>query len=138
VIIFAMVVTIDIGEVVRRTGVPVSSLHLWERRGLIAPVARAGLRRQYAEEVVRQVAVILVCREAGFTLAEIAALVQLGGFADGRDLLLAKLRELTQRRRRLDLAIEGVRHALACTEPSFLACPGFAEHLDAALPVRRA
>ncbi|WP_199489132.1 MerR family transcriptional regulator [Micromonospora craniellae] len=27
---------IDIGEVVRRTGVPVSTLHLWERRGLMS------------------------------------------------------------------------------------------------------
>jgi DNA-binding transcriptional MerR regulator len=132
-----MSVNIDIGEVVRRTGVPVSTLHLWERRGLIAPVSRAGLRRQYDGSVVRRIAVIVVCREAGFTLAEIATVLRLGCFADGTRLLLAKLEDITERRRRLDLAIEGIRHALACTEPSLLTCPGFGEHLDAALPLRR-
>jgi DNA-binding transcriptional MerR regulator len=131
-----MIATLDIGEVVRRTGVPVSRLHVWERHGLITPVARAGLRRQYAEDVLRKVAVILVFQEAGFTLAEIGAVLSWGGFAEGRDLLLEKIEELTERRRRLDAAIEGLRHALSCTEPSLLACPGFARHLDAVLPVR--
>jgi DNA-binding transcriptional MerR regulator len=131
-----MIETLDIGEVVRRTGAPVSRLHVWERHGLITPVSRAGLRRQYAEDVVRKVAVILVFQEAGFTLAEIGEVLRWGGFVEGRDLLRDKIEELTERRHRLDAALEGLRHALSCTAPSLLTCPGFAVHLDAALPVR--
>lgn len=129
---------IDIGEVVRRTGVPVSTLHVWEGRGLIAPAARAGLRRQYPETVLREIAVIVICRQAGFTLSEIAAVLEPGAFAGGKQLLQRKLAELTERRRQLDLAIDGIQHALACPEPSPLTCPKFAHELDAALPVTRA
>jgi DNA-binding transcriptional MerR regulator len=126
---------LDIGEVVRLTGIPVSTLHVWERRGLIAPVARAGLRRQYGDDVVRRIAVIVVCRRAGFTLAEIGGVLEPDAFADGKQVLLRKFDELLERRRQLDLAIDGIRHAVTCPEPSPLACPAFIAELEAVLPV---
>jgi DNA-binding transcriptional MerR regulator len=126
---------IDIGEVVRRTGVPVSTLHVWERRGLIAPVGRIGLRRQYGQDVIRRIAVVVLCRRNGFTLAEIARVLEPGAFDDGKQVLSRKLEELLERRRRLDQAIDGIRHALDCPEPSPLECPVFERELDGVLPV---
>jgi DNA-binding transcriptional MerR regulator len=126
----------DIGEVVARSGVPVSTLHVWERHGLISPAGRSGLRRQYPPSVLRVLAVIVVCQRAGFTLEEVRSILRPGAFDDGKDLLRAKLDELLERRRNLDGAIEGLRHAMACTEPSPLNCSKFLAELDGVLPVR--
>jgi DNA-binding transcriptional MerR regulator len=38
---------LDIGEVRSHTGLPASTLHYYERHGLVRSVERAGLRRQY-------------------------------------------------------------------------------------------
>ena len=128
---------LDIGDVVRLTGIPVTTLHVWERRGLIEPVGRCGLRRQYRSDVLRRIAVIVVCQRSGFTLVDIATLLAPGAFDDGKDLLEAKLAELRQRRRDLDQAIDGIEHALSCEHPSPLDCPGFHRELNGVLPVDR-
>jgi DNA-binding transcriptional MerR regulator len=128
---------IDIGDVVRLTGVPVTTLHVWERRGLIEPVGRTGLRRQYRPEVIERIAVIVVCQRSGFSLADIAALLAPGAFDGGKQVLEVKLAELRQRRRELDQAIDGIEHALSCRHPSPLDCPGFHQELAGVLPVDR-
>ncbi len=133
---------LDIGEVVARTGVKPSTLHVWEREGLLAPVARAGLRRQYAADAVERVAVIRLLQETGFTLAEIGEVVAADAFespdgdepAPGAALLHRKLAELREQRATLDRAITGIEHALACEAPSPLSCEGFRAHLPSMLP----
>lgn len=127
--------SLDIGEVVRRTGVPTTTLHVWEREGLLAPVGRAGLRRQYAPDTVERIAVIVVCQRSGFTLAEIADLLRPGAFAEGKGRLEGKVAELRQRRLELDKAIDGIEHALSCTHESPLECPNFRAELADVLPL---
>ena len=117
--------TIDIGDVVRTTGVPVSTLHVWERHGLVAPVARRGLRRQYGADVVSRIGKILLLQQAGFSLREIADLLSPDGVHQERHRLEGKLIELRQRREQLEAAITGVEHALSCPEPTPLECPHF-------------
>jgi DNA-binding transcriptional MerR regulator len=51
---------LDIGEVVRRTGVPASTLRFYEEKGLLAASGRHGLRRQYDEGVLDRLALIAV------------------------------------------------------------------------------
>ena len=128
---------IDIGDVIARSGLPASTLHLWERRGLIVPVGREGLRRQYAVDILDVLATIVVCQRAGFSLTEIGELLAPGAFAEGKASLEKKLAELRRRRRELDLAIRGVEHALSCPEPSPLECSGFRSKLPEVLPVSR-
>ncbi|MFV0526215.1 MAG: MerR family transcriptional regulator [Acidimicrobiales bacterium] len=132
-----MTSAVDIGEVVRRSGLPATTLHVWEERGLIAPVGRRGLRRQFSADVFDRLATIVVLQEAGFRLDEIAAMLEPDAFVDGKQLLEEKLTELTDHRDRLDRAIGGIRHAIECSNPSPLECPGFRQHLDDALPARR-
>ncbi len=127
---------LDIGVVVERTGVPVSTLHLWERKGLIRPAARSGLRRQYDPDVVMRIAAIVVSQRSGFRLAEVVDLLEPEAFDQGKDLLAAKLDELHERRRELDAAITGLEHALECTAPHPLECPTFRSMLESALPRR--
>lgn len=131
--------TLDIGEVVDRSGLPVSTLHLWEKRGLLHPVDRKGLRRQYAPDVLDRIAVIVVCQRSGFSLAEIAELLRPETFDDrdaGNARLEAKLIELRARRAELDAAITGLEHALACTAVSPMVCDNFRSMLGEVLPRR--
>ncbi len=128
---------LDIGEVVELTGVPPSTLHLWEQRGLVTPVGRRGLRRQYASEVVPRIGMIVAFQRGGFTLAEIADLV---AARDGqpRAIMRSKLAELHRRRDELDVAIAGLEHALRCPEPHPMECPRFSDTASSLLPVASA
>lgn len=126
---------LDIGEVIERSGVPASTLHVWERHGLIEPCGRVGLRRQYPVGVMTTIAIIVVCQRSNFSLAEIKALLQPEAFAGGKQLLTEKLTELRTLQSQISDAITGLEHALDCTAPSPLACPGFERHLTNVLPV---
>ena len=44
----------DISEVVRRSGLPASTLRFYEQKGLIASVGRRGLHRVFAAGVLEQ------------------------------------------------------------------------------------
>lgn len=73
-----------IGEVARRAGVRTSALRYYERVGLLPSPARENGRRRYDGGVLREVldrlAVVGVAQQAGFTIAEIRAL--LVGFSE--------------------------------------------------------
>lgn len=126
---------IDIGDVIEATGVKASTLHVWERAGLIEVAQRNGLRRQYRPDVVTRIAVIVVSKRAGFSLDEIYELFSPEAFVGGKTLLTSKLDELRQRRDELDAAISGLEHAIACEERSPFECAGFQSTLPDVLPV---
>ena len=84
---------LDIGQVIESSGVPASTLHVWERAGLITPVDRVGMRRQFDPDVLTRISLIVVSKRAGFSLGEIGELFTPGAFDDGKDLLAAKLDE---------------------------------------------
>ena len=129
-------VAIDIAEVVAATGVPPSTLHVWERKGLIEPVGRDGLRRQYDQAVIRRIGMIVAFQRGGFTLAEIAALVAANDDAT-KAMMRTKLDELRRRRDELEVAIAGLVHGLECPEPHPLECPRFHDMATSLLPVGR-
>ena len=129
---------LDIGEVVERTGIPTTTLHLWERKDLITPAGRVGLRRQYAPEVIDRIAVIVVLQRSSFTLAEIRTLLADDAFADGKQVLEEKLASLRRLQADLAVAVNGLEHALACPNPNPLECDGFRAHLAGVLPTNRA
>lgn len=64
---------LSVGEVSRRAGVPVSTLHFYEREGLIESHRTAGNQRRYARSVLRLIAIIRVAQKTGIPLAEIRA-----------------------------------------------------------------
>ncbi|RFU87938.1 MerR family transcriptional regulator [Streptomyces triticagri] len=130
---------LDIAEVVRRTGIPTSTLRYYEEKGLITPVGRHGLRRQYAPDVLDHLALIALTRSAGFTLDEIAAMFTPDGRPNlDRGVFAAKADDLDATVRRLTAARDSLRHAAACPAPNHLECPTFRALLTSALPVRPA
>jgi DNA-binding transcriptional MerR regulator len=62
---------LDIGEVVKRSGVPASTLRYYEQLGLLQAVGRRGLRRQYDEQVLERLALIGLGQAAGLSLQQI-------------------------------------------------------------------
>jgi MerR family redox-sensitive transcriptional activator SoxR len=65
--------TLSVGEVARRSGVPVSTLHFYESKGLISSHRTPGNQRRYARDVLRRVAFIRVAQRVGIALVEIRA-----------------------------------------------------------------
>lgn len=63
---------LSVGDMARRSGVPVSTLHFYESKGLIASVRTPGNQRRYPREVLRRVAFIRVAQRVGIGLGEIA------------------------------------------------------------------
>jgi MerR family transcriptional regulator, redox-sensitive transcriptional activator SoxR len=66
---------LSIGEVAENAGVSVSAIRYYERNGLLPKAERVGGRRRFAEDTVRRLEVIGVAKRAGFSLAEIRALL---------------------------------------------------------------
>lgn len=63
---------LTVGEVAQRSGVAVSALHFYEKKGLIGSHRSAGNQRRYSRDVLRRVAVIKVAQRVGIPLAEVA------------------------------------------------------------------
>ncbi|WP_312708797.1 redox-sensitive transcriptional activator SoxR [Stenotrophomonas sp.] len=61
-----------VGEVAQRSGVAVSALHFYERKGLISSLRTAGNQRRYARDVLRRLAVIRVAQRVGMPLEAVA------------------------------------------------------------------
>lgn len=64
-------IPLTVGEVAQRSGTPVSTIHFYEARGLIAGWRSDGNQRRYTRDVLRRVAIIKVAQRAGVSLADI-------------------------------------------------------------------
>lgn len=62
---------ISVGLLSERTGVAVSALHFYERKGLIKSQRNSANHRQYPKHVIRIVSLIQVAQRTGFSLEEI-------------------------------------------------------------------
>jgi DNA-binding transcriptional MerR regulator len=126
---------VPIGKLARRTGVATSALRYYERIGLLSPAERVGQRRHYPPSSAERVALIRLCQDAGFTLAEIGRLLTAWsrGRRDWDRLAERKIAELDARIADAQRAKQLVTHALECPHPDLLACPNFRSALEAHL-----
>jgi MerR family redox-sensitive transcriptional activator SoxR len=62
---------LTVGEVAERSGLPVSTIHFWEAKGLIRSERSQGNQRRFARAELRRIAVIKIGQRAGISLAEI-------------------------------------------------------------------
>lgn len=109
---------LTIGELSRVYGVTLRALRFYEQRGLLKPLRR-GAARFYDSTQKARLQLILKGKHLGFTLTEIAELLETnsGQVAPAQDFALdekmvsAQLRHLEERRSDLDQAIEELRSA---------------------------
>ena len=73
---------LSVGELARRSGIPVSALHFYEARGLIGSLRTGGNQRRYPRGMLRRLGVIRAAQRLGVPLAEIA--VALSALPPGR------------------------------------------------------
>src|SRR5580658_10052756 len=101
---------LTIGELAHRTGVSVRTLRFYEESGVVVPAARHSGQRRYEQAAVEQVALVRLCKRAGFRLAEVAELVETHatGETAWRDRVAAKLGEIDRQLRVLRLAKAGL------------------------------
>lgn len=117
---------LDIAEVAAQSGISPSALRYYEKSGLICAVARHGLRRQYAPEVLLQLRLIAMGQTAGFSLQEIGGLFNRSGVSElPRDKLHARADQLDAQILELTALRDTLRHVADCGAPSHFACPNF-------------
>jgi DNA-binding transcriptional MerR regulator len=124
---------LGIGEFGRRTGLAPSALRYYERAGLLVPDGRANGRRYYSSASVERIALIRLCQDAGFTLAEVRAFLAAGSRRNPSwtRLMEAKLLELKGFIARAKRAKALIEHGLACRHRELSMCPNFRAALKA-------
>ena len=60
-----------VGQIAKRCGVKVSTLHFYEQKNLIQSLRNAGNQRRYKPEVLRRIAVIKAAQKMGISLKSI-------------------------------------------------------------------
>lgn len=111
-----------VGELARRTGLTVRTLHHYDRIGLLRPSARSSAGyRLYGEQDIARLQQILSLRQLGFTLEQIRELLDRRG-GDGAshlhvlELHLARLREQIRRQQLLCGRLERIAERLRAAE----------------------
>ncbi|WP_119271159.1 redox-sensitive transcriptional activator SoxR [Taklimakanibacter deserti] len=64
-------IILTVGEVARRSGIAVSTIHFYETKGLIEGWRTQGNQRRYHRAVLRRIAIIRIAQRAGIPLAVI-------------------------------------------------------------------
>jgi DNA-binding transcriptional MerR regulator len=110
-----------IGDVAQRAGVSVDTIRYYEKRRLLLPSPRSqGGFRLFDVETIERVRFIKQAQEMGFSLDEISTLLTGGGVGacgQMRDLLKAKLQEISERMTKLRAFTRMLnRHLQACEE----------------------
>ncbi|MBL1240642.1 MAG: helix-turn-helix domain-containing protein [OCS116 cluster bacterium] len=124
---------LDIGQVAKQSGLPASTLRYYEEKGLVQSIGRRGLRRLFAANIVQQLALISLGRQAGFSLDDIAQMFAIDGKPQiDRAQLLLKADELDKNIKQLIAMRDGLVHAAQCKAPSHLECPSFQRLLNLA------
>ncbi|MEU7139719.1 MerR family transcriptional regulator [Nocardia sp. NPDC046473] len=117
---------LDIAEVAEESGLAPSALRFYEKRGLITPAGRNGLRRTFRPDVLGRLALVSCARGAGFTIAEIAGFLRATpSDTELRAGLARKALELDKDIARLARMRDSLRHASTCTHEPLVECPDF-------------
>ncbi|WP_242907645.1 helix-turn-helix domain-containing protein [Actinomadura terrae] len=110
-------------------GLPLSTLHYWERRGLLEPRRRSG-QRYFDHEQVYRVALIKLWRETGLmSIEEIGVLLRRAEAGPRwRETVHGRIAALEEHIARLDAARDYLRYLLTCRhEGAPEGCPLFRE-----------
>ncbi|GAB3873406.1 redox-sensitive transcriptional activator SoxR [Kibdelosporangium lantanae] len=73
---------LTVGELARRAGVAVSTLHFYEAKGLISSRRTAGNQRRFTRDTLRRIAFVRIGQRVGVPLATLAEV--LGRLPEGR------------------------------------------------------
>lgn len=125
--------SIDIGDLSARSGLAPSALRHDDDIGLITAQSRHGHRSQFGPDAMLRLSLIALGKSAGFTLAEIGAMLGRDGIPDlNRAELHARADDLDRQIGDLTALRDTLRHVADCRAPSHLECPSFRRLLKVA------
>ncbi len=114
----------SIGELAQDTATPISTIRFYERKGLLPPPPRESGKRRYPPEAADRVRLIRMWQNAGFSLGEISGLLtERENVAAWKELVHAKIAELTVLETEIELSRQQLEHALLCRAPDWTTCP---------------
>ena len=108
-----------IGDLAREFGLSLRTLRFYESRGLLVP-GRAGRSRHYTSADRVRLQMILKGKRLGFSLTEIAALIDVADeelgeqLAMDAELVLSQIKQLEAQRSEIDQAIEELHRQYLC------------------------
>ena len=65
------IANLTVGDVSKRSGVAVSAIHFYEKKGLISSIRNAGNQRRFKRDVLRRVSIIKAAQKVGISLDNI-------------------------------------------------------------------
>jgi MerR family redox-sensitive transcriptional activator SoxR len=116
---------LSISEISSRAAVAPSALRYYERCNLIQPGVKIGGRRHYPVSMLHRLSTIKVCQRIGFSLTEIAELLN-GNLARGgawRRAARGRRGEIEQQIVQLQQLMELIDRALDCNCHALYECP---------------
>lgn len=111
----AVIKTLSIGDLARRTGLSVSAIRFYEEKGLVEPFRTSGGQRRFIRSDIRRLSFVLIAQQLGLSISEIE--MQLKKLPHGRtptqadwskisramkNMLNEKIAQLERTRERLD------------------------------------
>ena len=111
---------LTIGKLAMAAGVNVETVRYYERRGLIAQPSSGGGYRRYGAEHIERLAFIRRAQGMGFSLDEIAELMQLNDMTDhlqARKLAEAKIATINERITHLRQMQHALQHLVKTCKP---------------------
>ena len=108
-----------IGALARRSGLSVSAIRFYQRRGLLPPRETTGGWQRYGADTLTRLAAIELAKRTGFTLDEIGVLLSAADTADApspawKGMFHAKITEIDRQIERLGTIRRVLVEALAC------------------------
>ncbi|MCF6468435.1 redox-sensitive transcriptional activator SoxR [Nonomuraea sp. MG754425] len=119
---------LTIGEIVRRTGVPASALHFYERKGLIFSERDSGNQRVFSRHMLRRISLIIVAKRLHIPLSDVAEVFatlpadHAPTHADWQRVSRVWKRRLEERRRAIETLEHELTGCIGCGCLSMKAC----------------
>jgi DNA-binding transcriptional MerR regulator len=106
--------TLAIGELSRRSGVPITTLRYYDRIGLLVPGRLANNRRAYPPEALDLLRLVQLGRALGCSLEEIADIIRPGGGPARRAVARRRLADVERQIAELTVARQVLAHFANC------------------------
>ena len=120
----------SIGDTAARFGLETHVLRHWEDKGLLVPHRDGADRRQYGDDDLVRIAVILRAKAAGMSLEQIAVLLSDDHGPRRHAVLQQHIADLDRRMEEMVRSRAMTEHALRCRAHDIATCPRFREILE--------
>lgn len=67
---------LSVGEISKRSGLPISTIHFYEEKGLISSFRNNGNQRQFRRESLRIISLVKAAQGIGYSLEEIKSMLE--------------------------------------------------------------